>query len=108
MRARRRVSLGSPWVRWCWRLACAGILAGALAYIPFRVYRSDGYQRYQRMAEAQADLERGNAELRDENRNLRRDVEHLRGDLDAIEAVARDELGMVKPGEVVIQIDKDH
>ena len=47
-----------------------------------------------------------NAELKLQNAALRRDVRRLRADPSAIEAAARDELGLVKPGEIVIQIEK--
>ena len=39
--------------------------------------------------------------LRAENVRLRRVTERLRGDLATIEAVAREELGLIKPGETV-------
>ncbi len=42
--------------------------------------------------------------LRVENVRLRRVTERLRGDLATIEAVAREELGLIKPGETVFVI----
>lgn len=39
--------------------------------------------------------------LRAENVRLRRVTERLRGDLSTIEAVAREELGLIQPGETV-------
>ena len=41
-----------------------------------------------------------------QNERLRREVQALRRDLGAIELAARDELGLVKPGEVVFQIEE--
>ena len=52
------------------------------------------------------ELERRNEALRVENASLRRDVRRLRTDPEAIVSVARDELGLVKPGEIVIQIER--
>ena len=92
--------------RWLLRLAAAGVIVGALAYIPYRVYGSEGYVRYRALVRLEADLERAIAELRRENQTLRRDVRRLRDDLEAVATVARDELGMVGAGELVIQIDR--
>jgi cell division protein FtsB len=43
------------------------------------------------------------ASLRAENAALRRRVELLRSDPAAIESVARETLGLVRPGEIVVQ-----
>ncbi|MGQ9659940.1 MAG: cell division protein FtsB [Thermochromatium sp.] len=48
----------------------------------------------------EAELER----LRARNRKLQAEVEDLREGLEAIEERARSELGMIKPGEVFIQV----
>jgi cell division protein FtsB len=90
---------------WVWRLAAAAVVAGALAYIPYRVYGSDGYVHYRTLKTQLGDLERGNAVLAAENARLRDEIGRLRDDLDAVAEVARDELGMVGPGEIVIKIE---
>jgi cell division protein FtsB len=41
--------------------------------------------------------------LREENERLKAEVERLKSDLSYVERLAREELGMVKPGEIVIQ-----
>ena len=94
--------------RWMFRLACAGIIAAAAGYIPYRVYGSEGYVHYRTLQQDLRGLERDNAALRAENERLARDIERLSGDdLDAIARVARDELGLVLPGEMVLQIERD-
>jgi cell division protein FtsB len=90
--------------RWLFRLGCAAALVVALAYVPYRLARSDGYQGYERMRGELHELERGNLEIREKNKALRREIHRLRNDLDAIGETARDELGMVTPGEIVIQL----
>ena len=45
-----------------------------------------------------------NAELRDRNARLQAQVKDLKQGLEAVEEVARDELGMVKEGETFYQI----
>jgi cell division protein FtsB len=92
--------------QWLIRLAGAAVLVVLLGAVPQLIARSDGYLRYQRMLDELTELERRNAELKLQNAALRRDVRRLRGDPAAIEAAARDELGLVKPGEIVIQIEK--
>jgi cell division protein FtsB len=44
--------------------------------------------------------------LRSENAELRRDISALKQDPRAIEEIARDELGMVFPDEVVIRVER--
>lgn len=93
-------------VRWTKRLLACAVLAAALAYVPYRVYGSEGYVHYRSLKRQHAALIDGNARLRHENARLRREIRRLRDDLGAIEAVARDELGMVLPGEIVFQIEE--
>lgn len=93
----------SPWL---WRVLVAAVIAAALAYIPYRVYGSNGYVHYRKLEQTLVDLARGNEAIRGENASLRRDIRGLRHDLEAIMSVARDELGMVLPGEVVFQMDR--
>ncbi len=54
----------------------------------------DTWRTYQRLT---ADV----STLRAENVRLRRETQRLRGDLATIEAVAREELGLILPGEKV-------
>jgi len=92
--------------QWLIRLSGAAVLAGLMAYVPYLVYRGDGYVHYRKMQDDLDEIERKNAALRVQNRALRREVKHLRTDPEALGAVARDDLGLVKPGEIVIQIEK--
>ncbi len=92
--------------QWLIRLTGAAVLVALLGYIPSFVYRSDGYVRYRKMVDELDELERRNAARRAENAVLKREVRRLRSDPAAITAVARDELGLVKPGEIVIQIER--
>jgi cell division protein FtsB len=92
---------------WLWRLAAAAVIAAALGYIPYRVYGSQGYVHYRTLAGQVKELERGNAAQAAENARLSEEIVRLRDDLEAIAGVARDELGMVGPGEIVIKIEGD-
>lgn len=91
---------------WLWRLGACAVVVGALAYIPYRVYGSDGYVRYRNLARQLAQLERESDALRRENAQLTRENRRLKDDPRAIEEAARDDLGMVGAGELVLQIER--
>lgn len=59
-----------------------------------------------KMKERLAALKRANYDLARENGMLQRTTSLLRDDLSYIEIVARNELGMVKKGDVVFQFEK--
>jgi cell division protein FtsB len=92
--------------RWLHRIAGAALLAGLAAYLPHRVQESDGYVRMTRMQEELGELDRRALSLRRENQTLRGDIRRLRVDLEAIDRVARDDLGLVQPEEIVIQVER--
>ena len=94
------------WQRWGFRVVTASVIVSALAYIPYRVTRSDGYTRYVSLQRELAETERDNETVRAENRALRREIQSLRDELYAVAKVARDELGMLAPGEVAIQFHR--
>ncbi len=63
--------------------------------------------RKARRNEAEAErLERENAALEQRVARLRREVRALQGDPAALERAAREELGYVKPGEIVYKLDE--
>jgi cell division protein FtsB len=95
------------------RLAVALGVALTIGYVPYHLYGSSGLERYLRL-QAERDL------LHERNLALLRTNEQLRAELDsltdaerpselgrkAIERTARDELGLVKSGEIVFQFRK--
>ena len=46
-----------------------------------------------------------NRQLADENQKMRREIEAQKTDRRALERAAREELGYVKPGEIVINLE---
>lgn len=94
-----------PLVRWLFRLGGAALLAGLLAYLPHRIHESEGYVRMTRMQQQLEELDRRREALLRENKALEREVRKLRRDPEAIDRVARDDLGLVQPGEIVIQVE---
>jgi len=93
----------SGWRRWVFRLLLAGVLAIGLGYLPYRVYGPSGMARALRLERELDQLVESNGRLERENRRLRQQIHNLKQDTSYIEQVARDELGMVRPGDVVFQ-----
>jgi cell division protein FtsB len=79
-------------------------IAFALAYVPYHVYARSGLARTLQLRRDLLALKARNGELAAENERLGREAEALRGDPDAIERVARAELGWVRAGELVIDL----
>jgi cell division protein FtsB len=90
---------------WLVRLALAGGLAYAASLLPFRVFGGGGVERARKLEADLASVREKVVTMRADNERLRRGAVALRDDLGAIERVVRDELGWVKPGEIVLQIE---
>lgn len=91
---------------WLGRGAAAVMIAGVLSYVPYHVYARSGLARTLQLRRELAQLKLKNALLKDETERLARQAEALRDDPDAIEHVARVELGWVKPGEIVLDLSR--
>lgn len=64
-----------------------------------------GFRRYFRLSQDIKTLKGKNAAVATENARLRREIEALRSDSKALERAAREELGWVRPGEVVFNLE---
>src|SRR2546429_9212388 len=94
---------------WFRRLGIAALLALALGYVPYQLYGSSGLARYMRLKSERDALHEANLKLHVENQRLRGELEALSDDegnlsRGAVERPPRDELALVKPGEVVYQV----
>lgn len=87
---------------WMWGLPVL-LLATATLVVPLRILESAGLPRYRVLRAEKVRIERHNQEIQRQIRTLRSQVAALRHDRQAIERIARDELGMVRPGERVVQ-----
>lgn len=81
-------------------LIAAGILAGAYLLASF-TFGEMGLIKYYRMKARFNSLTEDIATLRHDNARLLRDVRALRSDPDHLEKIARDKLGLARPGEIV-------
>lgn len=82
-----------------------GVLTFAVVAVPLQLFDDAGLPRYRALREELQRTEEANAVLSQEVRDLRRTVRRLEGSYDAIERIAREEHGLVFPGEWVIEAD---
>jgi cell division protein FtsB len=68
------------------------------------VFGAHGFVAMRRMEEGISKARKEIERLNTENRDLGEQVKALRSDPQLIEKIARDELGLVRPGEVIIRI----
>lgn len=85
------------WVSWA--------LVAALGLTIISVSDADGFRRYFRLRRDMAALEERNRALQETNGALVKEISGLRSDPRAMEQAAREELGFVKPGELVINLE---
>ncbi len=97
---------------WAWRLGLGLLLAVALGWAPYQLYRRSDWAHYFKLRAELAALTAGNQKLAEGNQRLRTELESFGAtDRDGamppsvIERIARDELGLVRPGEVVFQLE---
>ncbi len=81
------------------------ILAVLLVLLQFRLWVSDtGYRAAWRLDEQVAAQQVENDALRERNRALAAEVSDLKTGLDAVQEIARSELGMIREGETLFQV----
>lgn len=90
---------------WTWRLTLAAALAVGVGYLPLRVFGGGGIERAKRLDGQLAVLRERLSTLRTDNERMRSEAALLRDDLRTLERVARDELGWVRPGDIVFQFE---
>ena len=81
------------------------ILVVASGLLAASVLDPNGLRKARRNETEVLRLERENASLSERVARLRREVKALQGDPSALERAAREELGFVKPGEVVYDLE---
>jgi len=86
------------------RLMFIGLLAILMAILSVGGNRS--LIKIYRMTKSKAELHREIGRLKQVNERLHREVRSFTSDPQRVEAIAREELGLVKPGEVVYQFTR--
>ena len=87
-----------------WKLVLALLVLGVIAYL--FVGGDEGLLEIRRQSQALSVLQAHVAQLQAENDSLRQILTMLEHDKDYIEKVAREEYGMVKPGEKVYRLQE--
>lgn len=87
------------------RLVLALVIVVALAILPYQAIDSDSVAMLERMRGNLGGAKERLAAVEAQNARLRTEIEMLRRDPRAVEEFARRDLGMVRPGELLIKID---
>ncbi len=82
-----------------------GAVAIALVLAVGSLSAEGGFRRYARLKRDLYALEERNARLRNENERLKREAQRLKSEPAAIERAARESLGLVRPGEIVFNLE---
>lgn len=90
---------GFPITRRTWLIPAACLLF----ILFFTVFGERGLLRIYEMKREKESIDRSISELNTENQKLRLSIEALRNDPHHLERIARKELGLVRPNEVVYQ-----
>jgi cell division protein FtsB len=81
------------------------VLAGV--GVPMLVFQPEGLPRMRGLEKELAGVTAENESLRREVTTLRADVKELRDDPAAVERIARDQLGLVRKSEIVVQFPRE-
>lgn len=97
----------SPRAVWLGRILAACVALLALGWVPYQAWSRSGLARYLKLHRELASLKAESASLRVANARLRAEVALYEEDpAAAVERAAREELGLVKPGEVIFKLDE--
>ena len=82
------------------------VLTVSLVTVPVLVLEPQGVPRMRSLERELEGVQTENTELRRDVNRLRTEVKDLRDDPEAVERIAREQLGLVRKSEVVFQFDK--
>ena len=82
------------------------MLTVSLVTVPVLVLEPQGIPRMRALEKELSGVQAENAELRRDVAKLRTEVKDLREDPQAVERIAREQLGLVRKSEIVFQFDK--
>ena len=82
------------------------VAAAALGLAGWSAADARGLRRHSRLQSDIAVYEQKARELAEKNAALRREIEALSGDSLALECAAREDLGLIKPNEVVFNFER--
>ena len=81
------------------------LLAGVLAALQYRLWFGHGnWRQVEQLRQQVAEQKRENEQLLRRNQALAAEVKDLKSGVDAVEERARNEMGMIKPGEIFYRV----
>lgn len=83
-----------------------GLLVFSVVAVPLRLLDHEGLPRYRKLQEQLERVHRDNAQLKRKLARLQTQIRGLKTDPHAVERIARDELGMIRDGEVLFQFSE--
>lgn len=89
---------------WVNRLLLAALLVFAVAYLPSRLATGAGADDLARVEREHAALRQRNTDLRGEIGALAAEVAALKRDPAEVARIAREDLNLIRPGEVVFEV----
>jgi cell division protein FtsB len=91
-----------------YRAAIVALMVMAAALIVHEIFGQNGYLALRKQKQEYQALQQQIEQLRQENQELEKQVKALRSDPKAIEKVARDDMRLARPGEIIYTLpDKD-
>ena len=93
----------TPWL--CISLILSGLFI--VSMMALAIHSEKGFLAMWEKQHELARLESGTADVKAVNAQLRQEIWRLRNDLEYIEKIAREELRLVRPGEVVFEFADD-
>jgi cell division protein FtsB len=94
-----RAPIQSPRAYWATLAAAVALVAGLAYHV---ICGEHGYLAYRLEREQYEALQKQTKQLEEENQAIQKHIDALKSDPKAIEKVAREQLHMAKPGEIVI------
>jgi len=74
-----------------------------LFFLLFTVFGERGVLHIYRLAQEKDEIQKKAAQIKAENEQLKREIEALKSDRRYLESIARKELGLVRPNEIIYQ-----
>lgn len=93
-------------MHWLNRILLAALIAAAVAFGPEQFELAAGTSDLERVLEEREQLRTDNETLREEIDLLRSEIEALETDASEVARIAREDLNLVRPGEVVFEVDR--
>ena len=91
---------------WINRTLLAALVICAVAYVPRQLYEGKVADDTARVQSERDGLAGANEALREEIRLLRAEIEAFKSDRREVERIAREDLNLVRPEEVVFEVER--